>query len=137
MQKFYKISAIVFFIVLILAGCNSRNNASEPNGPLLTVAPSDNNIQVLTPSNDQTVKPRSELLIKWTYTGNMTKVDLLLYRKREVMQPIAYSLDNNGSYLWKVPADLPSSHHYRIEVRNNTNTLDAEFSNYFFIPPFQ
>lgn len=135
MQKKLLIT-VLFIAVSALLGCSERGTVEPNDDGLLVIPPSESNIQVLTPLNDQTVKPNTELHIEWIHTGNMEKVDIVLYRKREFMRPIAYDLDNEGSYLWKVPADLPSSHHYRIEVRNGYNDADAEFSYYFFIPPF-
>ncbi len=56
--------------------------------------------------------------ITWKSFGNISRVQINLYRVRQHVITIVYKTANNGSYLWQIPTNLKHGENYIIQVKD-------------------
>lgn len=70
-------------------------------------------------------------LIEWEITPNLNNVKVLLLKKNVEVKVLEELTENDGSYSWNIPSDLPPSHHYRIQLvspfTTSANAVSVEF----------
>ncbi len=80
-----------------------------------------NTITITTPNNSSSWEANSSHYIYWESTGYTSTVNIELYKDGVFETKIQTEGVNNGSYNWKLPADLNSSKNYQIKITNSTD----------------
>ena len=127
LKKIFKISVLIV-IVLSFYSCRQSVNSEQDTGTgLVDPPPFGPGLTVISPQASEIWEPGTRHEIIWEVIPNEFNVDILLYRKTEFKSVIAQNVENNGSYFWRIPADIAQSHHYRIKIRYAQN----DYQNYF------
>lgn len=127
---------IVFtFLISTFFSCRESVNNPKDTGNGLEPPPAFGpGLTFVSPTEGDNWQPGSMHEIKWDVIANEFKVDILLYRKTEFRLIIADSVANKGSYMWRVPAEIARSHHYRIHIAYSLNPYQSSFiSNEFYV----
>lgn len=115
------IITISLFTVLLLISC--RNNITSPGDDTIIkeqqVVYSLKDIKE--PSERVRWKPGENYQIKWDITENLNNIKITLLKKYQEVFVISEFTNNDGSFNWSVPEDLPGSHHYRIKISSLNN----------------
>lgn len=107
---------IQIVILTLLSSC--RETISEPieeqviDGQRYVVSLKD----IKTPSERVIWELGETRLIEWEITPNLNNVTVLLLKKNVKVKVLEELTENDGSYSWGIPLDLPPSHHYRIKL---------------------
>ncbi len=120
--KLFFIVSMVIFLSSCREAVKDGSDSGIVNPP--TYAPG---LRLVEPDYGEIWPPGSTHEIKWDVVENEFKIEILLYRKNEYKKTIAEGIDNNGSFLWSIPHDLPQSHHYRIHIVYYDNPLTKHF----------
>ena len=66
-------------------------------------------------------------------SGEVSSVDIILYKKNELIMKIAEAVTNSEEFNWRIPVNLKSSVHYLIYVLNHYNHDEFDISDRFII----
>jgi len=66
----------------------------------------DDIITVDEPTNSRAWEVDTSHYINWTWEGDFTHVDIDLYYDSNFLRNIVTNAQNNGSYFWRIPADI-------------------------------
>ncbi len=66
----------------------------------------DDFITVDEPTNSRSWEANTDHYINWTWGGDFAHVDIDLYHDGNFLRNIATNAQNNGSYFWRIPADI-------------------------------
>jgi hypothetical protein len=89
---------------------------SEWSDPLPVVI-GEINLQVISPNGGEKWFRGETHEIKWTWDGNLSKkVSILLCRGSKIVNVIAVSTENDGSYFWKIPSDIEKGDDYSVLI---------------------
>lgn len=129
--KYLILSAVLIFGFLF---SECRQFLGDSTAPELIVQPpiEATKIIVTEPAFGTIRNPGDTISIKWT-APTIKKIDLHLFRKSEYKLTIIENLENNGSFNWIVPHDIPPSNHYLIKIMSHNNEDIYEFSGQFGI----
>ncbi len=83
----------------------------------------DNFITVDEPTNSRTWEVNTSHYINWTWEGDFANVDIDLYHDGSFLRNIATNAQNNGSYFWRIPADISL-----FDDQYQLNITNADFS---------
>ena len=76
-------------------------------------------ITVDEPTNSRSWQTNTDHYINWTWGGDFAHVDIDLYHDGNFLRNIATNAQNNGSYFWRIPADLSSFDDlYQLNISN-------------------
>jgi uncharacterized protein (TIGR02145 family) len=92
----------------------------------------ENTIKVISPSSGNKWEMLREHVIEWTDVSN-ENVKIELYNGTILEQTIESSTENDGSYLWEMPAGLTPGTHYRIRIVSVLDDNIFDDSDYFEI----
>lgn len=111
-----------------------REDISSPTESIVE----DNDIhtnlkQITQPKEAEIWIPGNTYTIKWKVNDNFDRVNISLVRKYNHVLMISQSIENNGSFRWKIPSNIPLSHHYRIKLTSALSTNSSVLSEEFFI----
>jgi len=132
MKSINLIIAVFIFCLLMTSGC--RDIFGDRTQPQSIVQPplEPAKIVVTNPEFGTIKSPGDTIEIKWFASG-IQKIKLQLFRKNEFKFTIAKDIENNSSFMWKIPFEVPLSNHYLIKVISNQNENIYEFSGQFGI----
>jgi len=132
MKLFFLILLEVLMVGILFSGC--RQILGDSTAPELIVQPpiEATKIIVTEPTFGTIRNPGDTISIKWT-APTIRKIDLQLFRKNEYKFIINENMENNGSFNWRVPHDIPLSNHYLIKIMSHNNEDIYEFSGQFGI----
>ncbi|MCF8259273.1 MAG: GPI anchored serine-threonine rich family protein [Melioribacteraceae bacterium] len=131
MKKLFTSFSIGIVVILVLVSCRNENTVESL--PLLGDNPTVNyNLTtIIAPEYQDRFSPGDEIKIEWEADPKIQSISLFLYRKSEHRDVIARDIGNSGSFVWKIPENLPQSHHYRIKIQDsdiiNYSTLSKDF----------
>ena len=122
----------IIFICLsfLIFSCRENSVPSYSNEPIVQT---QSLIKVTSPTYSENWYPGSKQTITWDFEHNISKVDILLFRKDIKVLEIATKIDNTSFYNWDVPSNLNYSHHYRIKIVDSIEKRSEDFSDYFYI----
>lgn len=116
MKKYIVIILSHFIILFFFISC--RENVTDPiseeivdEKPLVVSLK-----EIQNPSERVLWKTGESKNIEWEVTKNLDKVKIILLKKFVEVAVLNELTDNDGSFIWNIPTDLPASHHYRIEL---------------------
>ncbi|QEE14547.1 Ser-Thr-rich GPI-anchored membrane family protein [Promethearchaeum syntrophicum] len=85
----------------------------------------DDFITVDEPTSSSSWKVETSHYINWTCGGNFANVDIALYHDGTFLSQIATNVQNNGSYPWWIPIDIPFfGDQYQVNI-SNSNYADT------------
>lgn len=91
-------------------------------------------ITLLSPIGGEVWSAGTAHLIKWSWTGSITTVNIEIWQKSKKVSTIAQGISNSGSFDWSISPTHPYGGDYRIRVVNAVETDVAGISpNYFSI----
>ncbi|HEX2866042.1 MAG TPA: Ser-Thr-rich GPI-anchored membrane family protein [Ignavibacteriales bacterium] len=134
---FKKLLFPVFFIsIILLSGCREKLNLTDP-GPaenlLISSTDAPNVLYMKTPAGGEVMQKGSRFSISWFVSPAVKTVSLTLFRKTEEITGISGATENDGTFNWKIPTNIPASVHYRIRLSNTMSPDEYIFSEYFTI----
>lgn len=117
-------------LALVFLSCRSSTTSSyEPDtGNSVTSL-----VSFHSPEEGENWKPGTTHQIQWSFSREVEKINIYLYRKDQLKLTIAEDIDNKNQFEWTVPNVIDYSHHYRISVVDRLQKETGNFSNYFFI----
>ena len=124
----------LFFLGMLLNFSGCRDIFGDETQPESIVQPPSeaSNIFVTNPVYGTILNPGDTVVIKWS-APTIQRIDIQLFRKSEYKFTLAVEIENDGSFIWKIPFEIQPSHHYRIKIiTHNHNTIYA-FSDQFGI----
>lgn len=125
---------ILLMVVISTIFISCRVNSSPAGGGSdLIVTNVAVDINITSPEAAELWKPGTKQLITWKMSHEISNVKIELYKKDEYRLTIAENAGSVSGFQWTIPADLPSSHHYRIKIINKLKPAESSFSNYFYI----
>lgn len=126
----YKILSLFSFLILFIFLVSCRESISEPTTEkIVDEKPMVVSLkEIQTPSERVIWEQGKEYEIQWSVTQNLDKISIVLLKKFVQVATIAGSTENDGSYNWFIPVDLPASHHYRIKIISPYNYLASSTS---------
>ena len=71
--------------------------------------------------------------ILWGSTGEITAVNIEIFRDDNLVESIALATQNDGAFKWTVSSSLIPSTTYQIKITDDTNSNIYAFSEYFII----
>lgn len=71
--------------------------------------------------------------IYWVSTGNISNINIYLYKDENFNSTIILNTSNNGSYFWKIPSNLPVSDYYEIKIEDASNSSIYTYSSDFYV----
>jgi len=93
----------------------------------------DDFITVDEPTNSRYWKVNTSHYINWTSGGDFANVDIDLYHDSNFLRTIATNAQNNGSYFWRVPADISLFDDlYQVNISNTDFTDTWGISDSYF-----
>ena len=122
---------IFLLFAAFIFGCREDNVPTANIEP--EPQPAQGLIKITSPSYSENWYPGTVHTIRWEFEQDISKVDILLYRKDIKIMTIASGIDNKAFYDWTVPASLSFSHHYRIKVVDAVGKKIEDYSDYFYI----
>ncbi len=123
----------VSFAFSIFSGCDMMLRQYSPTEPLPVELRYPGKLIVLVPSFADTWHQGTEVLIRWQTKSEIKQVNILLFRKSEMICTITTYSDNKSEYRWQIPVDLPNSVQYSIKIENSFNENEFSFSERFAI----
>ena len=103
----------------------------------LTDSWNDDFITVDEPTNSRSWEVNTDHYINWTWGGDFAHVDIDLYHDGNFLRNIATNAQNNGSYFWRIPADLSLFDDlYQLNISNTDFDGTWGISDYFEINDF-
>lgn len=124
----------VVFIIFLISNLSCRENDNSSGNTILVppkVEPTF--LQITSPRYSEVWNYNTSKEVQWTSSNRSSSVSIDLYRKHTHKLSIVSETDDDGSYLWEIPAHLPSSNLYRIKLTNIQNPTDTTFSPFFSI----
>jgi hypothetical protein len=132
MKRSFILLIVLLTSFVILNSC--REDIASP--PETTVQGSEINTnlkEITQPSEAELWVPGYTYTIKWKVNDNYDHVNISLVRKFNHIMMISNSTTNDGSFQWKVPTNIPHSHHYRIKLTSQPGTSASVHSEEFYI----
>lgn len=125
---------MIFEIILILclsfSGCRKEDSVVESE---FTYNYLKQDFEILSPKSGDLWFIGNNYEIKWISSSHSKNVSIELYRKNTMKKIISSNTENDGSYIYFVPNDLPGSNLYKIKITNLERTSEFVFSDYFSI----
>lgn len=138
MQSFFdfeqRIISLMLLIILSIIFLQCRTD--EKLGPESIIVPPEIEIpplQIISPTSSDIWLVNTSHEIRWSPATRVLYYKIDLYRKNYFKMNISPATEDDGSYLWEIPENLPKSIHYRIKFTNTRNVSDTTFSDYFSI----
>ncbi len=123
---------LTILVLILLTSC--RVNSSPPSSsPDLILNNQAVDISIISPTESELWKPGTDQIIRWNLSHDVSTVAIELYKKDDFRMMIAQNTGAQSGFVWKIPGDLPPSHHYRIKIYNKLKPVEAAFSPYFYI----
>ncbi|MFH1195055.1 MAG: Ser-Thr-rich GPI-anchored membrane family protein [bacterium] len=123
--------AMLFFVLL-----SCRETIDEPTTEVEPDVPKLSTFKITSPSEAENWYPGSTYEIKWLGSEIAQMVDILLYKKNDLMYTLKTRFVNKNTYKWTIPLDIRQSHHYKIKIVNSNNSTDYGLSSTFYIKSF-
>ena len=131
MKLVFKIS---FTILLLFVSFGCRQIFGDRTQTDSIIEPTEvNSILITQPEYGSEFKQGDEMYINWVSSGEVSSVDIILYKKNELIMKIAEAVPNNKEFNWRIPVNLKSSVHYLIYVLNHYNHDEFDISDRFII----
>ncbi len=71
--------------------------------------------------------------ITWISTGEISHVNIDLYRDNSLIDNITTHVGNDGSYTWSIPNNSADSINYQIKISSFQDSFLSDYSGYFEI----
>lgn len=123
---------IILMLIVLVFSCNQRDELTFPEESEIFQIKNDD-LKIISPKFGETWQPGSNQKIKWILKQEIKKVQILLFRKTELMKYLASSFPNNGEYEWNIPKDFINSVHYRVKIIAIDIPRINATSEYFYI----
>ncbi len=128
------ISLLLFTVLLLLANFGCRQIFGDRTQTDSIIETTDvNSIVVTQPEYGSEFKQGDEMQISWISSGDVSKVDIILYKKSEQIMKIKEGITNSNKFTWRIPVSLKSSVHYLIYILNHYNHDEFDISDRFII----
>ncbi len=130
-----KLTFQIIFIILFLLICfGCRQIFGDRTQTDSIIEPTEvNSILITQPEYGSEFKQGDGININWVSSGEISSVDIILYKKNELIMKIAEAVPNNKEFYWRIPVSLKSSVHYLIYVLNHYNHDEFDISDRFII----
>lgn len=125
-----KIFLLIFFVIII--SCTQREELITQNEEI-PINVSNNDLKIISPKYGETWKPGTTQKIKWELSSEVKKVQLIIYKKENLIQHLAISYPNIGEFNWNIPNNFVNSVHYRIKIIAVDVPRIFSLSDYFYI----
>lgn len=132
MKSIIFIVTTLLIISICIVSCSRIFRDSEPPESIVQPPLEASKIVVVEPIFGIVYSSGDTLCIKWT-APTISKISLKLYRKSEYKLAIIENIENNGSFDWMIPNNIPHSNHYLVKVMSHNNENIYEFSGQFGI----
>jgi len=121
-------------MIVISSGCrNLVTDANDPP-PYPEPVPAFQELKISDPSVGDIWRYGREYQIKWDAVHHISKVNLILLKKKQYNRHVIKSdLPNTGFFRWTVPADIPASVSYQVRLENADNPGEYYYSEVFRI----
>lgn len=119
-------------LIVLNIGCRNDIDINDPNGrnyiePLEVY-------KIISPQEGIRWKTGEFYTIKWTSSENQGPIDLAVVKKKAYYETIiASGIENNGEYIWQVPDEILSSHHYQLRINHSSRPDIVWYSGEFVI----
>lgn len=127
---------VFLFTIILMSGCREKLNLTDP-GPgenvLISSTSAPNVLYVKSPLGGEIMQKGAQFRITWFVSPSVKTVSLTLFRKTEEVTGISGATENDGTFNWKIPTNIPASVHYRIRLSNTMSPDEYIFSEYFTI----
>ena len=128
----------LLFLVLLWGGSilisSCREDITSPSDSTVHGSDINTNLKEITqPKEAELWVPGYTYTIKWKVNDNYDHVNISLVRKYNHIMMITNSTNNDGAFQWKVPTNIPHSHHYRIKLTSQSGTSASILSEEFYI----
>lgn len=128
------ILALIFLSVSFLFFDSCREDITSPSDYKVQGSEINTNLKEITqPKEAELWVPGNTYTIKWKVNENYNHVNISLVRKFNHIMMISHSTQNDGTFNWKVPTNIPHSHHYRIKITSQPGTSVSALSEEFYI----
>ena len=132
-----KSNIYILFAISILAlslfSCREDISSPEAENSILESDITTNLKEITQPSIGTVWNSGNVYTIKWKVNDNYDKVKISLIRKSAYILTIVNSTDNDGSYRWEVPNNLPHNHHFKIKLSSGYSGIITVESDEFDI----
>ena len=125
------ITKILSLSVIILLSC--RSESTGPADIIVSVQPFSPKISINSPQQYAIWKAGNTYTIKWKTSSSISRINIELYKKSYFRRLIANNILNEEYFEWKIPSDIPRSHHYKLKIENSNNSDDYSISDVFYI----
>lgn len=131
------IKSLIFLVVLLFSSSfinSCREDITSPSDSIVQGSEINTNLkEIIQPKEAELWMPGNTYTIKWKVNDNYDHVNISLVRKYNHIMMISNSTNNDGSFQWKVPTNIPQSHHYRIKLTSQPGTSASILSEEFYI----
>jgi hypothetical protein len=130
MKKYLYFSLAIFLFVTSF-GCRENIVPPDENKDPVIIPLSQR--RVLSPPHRAVWYKGKTYEIKWEVSSHINFVRIELDRKEYEKYFIATNIQNNGSYNWLIPQEIPSSHHFKIRIISSVDSLSYTLGDEFEI----
>lgn len=126
-------TAVAFFAALTAVAAQSTNTAAPTGTPNDGTDGLGGNA-ITSPGPTDTITAGEDFTITWTNVRGGSVTLVLVTGDSDDLQPVATivaNVDNDGSYTWSVPEDLPASDEYAIRISYDSNPNNYNYSDRF------
>jgi hypothetical protein len=132
MKKYILSLFLLTFGLITLNSC--RDEITSPSETEIEGSGIKTNLkEIIQPKEAELWIPGNAYTIKWKVNKNFDRVNISLVRKFNHILVISQYTENDGSFRWTIPSNIPRSHHYRIKLSTFPGTSDPVLSDEFFI----
>ncbi len=112
---------------LILGGTPGSPNSVYTDDPF---------ISVISPNGGELWMQGTTNYIYWSSINFTSEINIELYQNNIFYENIVYNSENNGTFEWDIPLQLPPDQNYSIKIVSvdNNNTYDFSNANFSIIP---
>ncbi|MCX7874655.1 MAG: GPI anchored serine-threonine rich family protein [Melioribacteraceae bacterium] len=123
---------ILLLITILFVSCTQREELIIPE-EIIHYDIQSNDLKILSPKYGETWKTGTTQKIKWTLSSEIKKVQIILFKKDNLIEVIANSYPNNGEFNWNIPKGFTNSVHYKIKIIAMDVPRINSTSEYFYI----
>ena len=123
---------LILLFVLQFNACRQIFGDGEQADSIVQPPNEAEKIIITSPVNGSIWQKGDVIKIKWI-APTIEKIRIQLYRKSTYNLTIAGNIENNGTYEWVIPDDIPLSNHYLFKVSNQKKSSVYNYSGRFAI----
>lgn len=126
--------SVLLLIVLLITGCRTTEEPLPVENEKFY--PTQNSVSFISPEEGERWVPGSTHTITWKILDASEQIDILLFKKNDLIQTITTAKRNITSYRWTIDDDIRQSVHYNIRIISREKGTELGRSATFYIKSY-